>query len=171
MIIERTQSMHSFEMFVKCATSAESDENRNKIKRNIPVKSWLREWCTYRFGMHRQSGHTINSIYILPRYFHSTLFLYHNDQMVRYAKDYFYEMTKDNKEFYEVIGKGNKVNFMSIISFNSNGMWDGISGLPNCVCVDVASMLSKTITENIFDTCCDILHRNKRKEFKLFFIE
>lgn len=170
MKIEKTMPMMAFETFVKCATHSEIDPRRDRIKKESPIKSWLHEWCTYRFGMQRQSGHTLNSLYVLPRYFEYITFLYHNQNMVKYAKDYMEEMKRDNEEYAKIM-KTTKVDFMTVHKFTRDQCYRGFHYFPNCVCVDVSSMLSKTITEKIVDSCCGILSASGRREFKLFFIE
>jgi len=137
MVIQPTAFYNAFEAFVKAIKETEIP-NREVLYNNLSRKSYINEYCTYKFGANRQAGHTCNSIAILPKYFENTCFVYYNSNMQKQV-DMEYKWLKP-------------------LTCSLNGVKNHhLRGLRiNCVCIDPASLFSKDeiemiVNETMFD--------------------
>jgi hypothetical protein len=162
MEIQKTDEYSAFESFVKCSLKQTPNID---TKYNLSTKSYLNEYCTYKFGMHRQSGHTVNSLALLPMYFNNCLFIVRNLMMVKYYKD----ILKDFDLYHSY--ESGKIN---LISNNEYIIKEAIKGRHfDCVVVDCASTVSMSELEIIKKCCCSLIKitRDTDNPFRLFLLE
>lgn len=155
MIIEQKDTYKLFEHFVHCVKNREIQKSQFE---NLSAKAYLKEFCTFKFGMYRQSGHTINSLHILPRYFQNVFFLYPKDDMARRAQEIY--------KMHGIQRKNDRCYFSSVR--NARDKFRGMQ--IDAICVDCASFLSNKELEDIYYCIVPFLVYNLG-DFSLFLLE
>lgn len=122
-----------------------------KVFDSLSKKSYLKEYGTIKFSLPRMSGHTINSLELLPKYFTNILWLCFNVGQERGLENY-------NCSNIEISTVSSFLNSNNNIEFLYN----------NCIVVDTASLLNDTKIHRIYDKICDADFDEK---FTLIFLE
>jgi len=112
-------------------------EQCKKLKTILSKKQWLKEYCTIRFCLPRQSGHSCSAVKLANQYFLKPCFILYNKSMKINA----YKLEKDVHSF---------------ATFNT----DLISRTLQCIVVDLASLMSSTKQEKIYNFNFDINQNN-----------
>lgn len=171
MEIKKTPQYLAFESFVQCAIM---ERNPIHYQHLSPIK-YLNEFCTFKFGLQRQSGHTLNSLLILPKYFKSILFLMPTYSMERIYKNYLDDLgqNSDYKNLFESsISKRDywhqKISFSSVKCI-LNHLVDARD--IDCVVVEPFSLVTNKEYDTILhEVAAPLLIRNPKK-FSLFLLE
>lgn len=103
------------------------------FKQTHTQKSWLKEFCTIKFCLPRQSGHTNAGVYLAKKYFVNPVFIVLNSDV--------------GKKFVEKGVDSNNIHLFNSFDSSIRKSYNFV----NCVVIDMASFMSKTMNDKIYD--------------------
>jgi hypothetical protein len=105
-----------------------SQQKNVHLSKTLSKVAWLKEFCTIKFCLPRQSGHTTAIKYLATKYFKNPVIIVPNNHMLSLWDHNFKVCTFNNFET-QIIGRS------SI----------------DCIIIDVASFMSKSAQEEIYN--------------------
>ena len=121
------EPLQCLETMIKWTLIRQSKEQ--ELKRTLSKKAWLKEYCTIKFYLPRQSGHTTAGIYLAKKYFKDPIFIVPN------LKTY-----KRHMKIHDIT----KVYNIDMIDYR-------IKNDVDCIVADMSSFMSHTKQEKLYD--------------------
>ena len=136
---EKRKQVIVFDSMIKCMLEHQEQDSIKEIRETISPVSWIKEYCTMRFGLYRQAGHTEMINWFAETYSNIGVIVYKNTMFRNYKN---IDVKMNYQTFSETISE--------IISDTT------CQREIEYLFVDTASLFSKTKEDELYNLCTSL---------------